>query len=397
MVTGGLKVKRYACAVLALTLLPAFVFGMPTPTKVGALAGNDARSMGMGGSSLVFSSGYDSFFGNPAGFADKGTLTLGDVSFWGSAPLAEETLNSYFAIQEKYANETRRDEMMDGMLEDNGRLGLGASIGLGWAGGGFGLGLTMISDLALSGSSYAESRLVVRNQLNATVGFGIPIRLGFVTIRAGADLRGFYRLDSPASSGWDAYSLVNAAMGYSDNLDSLIDAGRLMGGFGWAFDAGISLRAGPFMAGFMGRDLFARLNMDIADIGDMRAGGGLPTEPRYGFSMDPTYTAGVGLRFMEKGLFSPSFYAQASDLGGLMSAFESEADRDSLLGFLRAGAELRLLRIFLFRGGLDGGLLSFGAGIDLALIRVDAAVYALPFEGLAGGSSGLAVRAAVKL
>jgi len=80
-----------------------------------------------------------------------------------------------------------------------------------------------------------------------------------------------------------------------------------------------------------------------------------------------------------------------------MSAFESEADRDSLLGFLRAGAELRLLRIFLFRGGLDGDLLSFGAGIDLALIRVDAAVYALPFEGLAGGSSGLAVRAAVKL
>jgi len=353
--------------------------------------------MGMGGASLVFSSGYDSFFGNPAGFAEKGTLTLGDLSLWGSAPLAEETLNAMFAIQEKYANEARRDALMDGMLEDNGRLGMGASIGLGWAGGGFGLGMHMISDLALSGTSYAESRLVVRNQLNATLGFGIPLQVGFVRITAGADLRGFYRLDTPASSGWDAYAIVNAAMGYADNLDSLINAESLMGGFGYAFDAGITLRAGPLMAGFMARDLFARLDMDVAGIGGMRTGDAFPTEPAFGIAIDPEYTAGIGLRFMEKGLVSPSFYAQARDLGGLISALGNDADMDSLLGFLQAGAELRLLRVFLFRGGLDGGLLSFGAGLDLALIRVDAAVFATPFEGREGGSSGLAVRAAVKL
>jgi hypothetical protein len=389
--------KRFACVLLALALFPAFAFGIVLPTEVSTLARNDARSMGMGGTSLLFSAGYDSFFGNPAGFAEKGSLTLGDVSMWGNMPLSPETMNSFFAIQEKYIDEAGRDTIMDGMLAENGKLGMGASIGLGWAGGGFGLGLTMVSDLALFGNSYSESRLVVRNQLNAVVGFGIPIQFGFLRITAGADARGFYRIDTPTSSGWGAYSLVNAVMGYRDDFDSLINAKSLLGGFGYAFDAGITLRAGPLMAGFMARDLFAMLNMEMASVGTIRDSGSLPTKAVYEISIEPTYTAGIGLRFMENGLVAPSLYAQTTDIEGLIAAIKDGADIDTIRGKIQAGAELRLLRIFLLRAGLNSDLLSFGAGVDLALIRVDAAIFATSFEALAGGSSGMAVRVALKL
>lgn len=389
--------KRFACAILAFALLPAFAFGMALPTEVSAIAWNDARSMGMGGTSLLFSTGYDSFFGNPAGFAGKGSLTLGDVSMWCNVPLSPKTMRDISDIIDHNVDETGRDAIMDGMLADNGKLGNGASIGLGWAGSGLGLGVNVISDFALVGGSYSASRLIVRNQVNAVVGFGVPLELGSIRLTVGADVRGFYRLDSPSPSGWSAYSLINAALDYSGDFESLINAKNLMGGAGYAFDAGIVLRAGPLMVGFMARDLFAALDVDIASIEEIRDSGSVPTDATYPISIAPTLTAGLGLRFMEAGLFAPSFYAQTNDIEGFMAAIGDGADVETLLGTVQAGAEFRLIRILLLRAGMNDNLISLGAGIDLALIRVDAAIYADPFEGLTNGSTGMAVRASLKL
>jgi len=122
-----------------------------------------------------------------------------------------------------------------------------------------------------------------------------------------------------------------------------------------------------------------------------------PTTGGYEIAVLPTITAGLGLRLNESGLVAPSLYVQTDDAEGLLASLSTIDDVDVLLESVQAGAELRLLRIFLLRGGLNHNLLSLGAGIDLAIIRADLALFMSPFEGLDTGVSGIAVRGAVKL
>lgn len=390
--------KRLAFALIALALLPAFAFGMSIPSEVSSIAWKDARSMGMGGVSLLFSAGYDSFFGNPAGFAEKGSLTLADVSMWSYPSLTQDDIDIIASMVDNTLSAADRDAYINEQLYGNGKLGSGASVGLGWAGNGFGLGVNIISDLSLTGNSYSESRLVVRNQLNAVAGIGLPIQLGFLKITVGADVRGFYRLDSASPSGWsNAYGLINAALGYTDDFEDIIDSKSVIGGLGYAFDAGLILRAGPLMAGFMARDLFAKLDMDYTDIGTIDDNDSLPTEPTYPIEIDPTFTAGLGLRFWDEGLFAPSFYAQTDDIEGFMTAIGDGSDIDTILSTAQVGGELRLFRLLLVRMGLKNNFISLGAGVDLALIRADIALFIDPFEDTIDGSSGMAARVSLKL
>ncbi|HWR11164.1 MAG TPA: hypothetical protein VN445_05050 [Rectinemataceae bacterium] len=383
--------KRLAFALIALALLPAFAFGLSVPSRVSSIQWKDARSLGMGDASLLFSSGYDTFFGNPAGFAEKGSLTLTDISICSYPPIMEDEINHLSGMLDNSLSAADRDAYLNSWLTTNGRLGGGASIGLGWAGNGFGLGVNMVSDLALVGDSYENSRLYIANQMNAVAGFGVPIQLGFLKISLGADARGFYRIDS---SRWSAYDIINAAFGYTDDFEAVIDDEILFGGFGYAFDAGITLRAGPLMAGFMARNLFAKLDVEVTTVGEIDDNDSLPTDQTYPVAYEPTYTAGLGLRFWEKGLFAPSFYAQTSDIEGFMTAI---GDGSDVVATMQIGGELRILRLLLLRAGLDENFMTIGAGVDLALLRVDAAIFIDPFNNLVDGAQGMALRASLKL
>jgi hypothetical protein len=388
--------KRLLWIIVAIAALPALAFGIGVTDEIGSIAWNDARSMGMGGTSLLFSTGYDSFFGNPAGFAGKGSLTLGDVSLWGYLPWAPGYVEQLNEVLYGYLNESERNADMDELLSVNGKLGGGMSMGLGWAGKGFGIGFTMISDLSLSGYSYSSSQLVIKNQFNAIVGIGFPINLGFIKIGLGANARGFYRIDTSPVGGWSAYSIANAALGYTDDLEDLLRQEYMLAGLGYAVDAGITVRIGPLMAGFMARDLFASLSAENVSVSDLMDSQYVPSSGTYNVAITPTMTAGLGIKLNESGLVAPSLYAQTDDVVGFLGFLGNGADVDSILASIQVGAELRLLRLFLIRGGLNHNMLSLGAGIDLALIRGDVALFTSPFEGVTAGASGVAVRAVLK-
>ncbi|MFA5851648.1 MAG: hypothetical protein WC820_03030, partial [Spirochaetales bacterium] len=72
--------KRAFLAAICASFLAANAFAQ---TGLAGLSPKDARSMGMGGTFRVFATGYQAFFGNPAGFAGPGTLSLADVAIWG--------------------------------------------------------------------------------------------------------------------------------------------------------------------------------------------------------------------------------------------------------------------------------------------------------------------------
>lgn len=388
--------KRWMWIALAIAALPTLAFGYAPTDQIDSIAWNDARSMGMGGTSLLFSTGYDSFFGNPAGLAGKGSLTLGDVSLWGYLPWAPGYVEQLDNVLYGYQDEYERDENMNELLGVNGKLGGGMSMGLGWAGRGFGIGFTMISDLSLSGSSYPTSQLVLKNQFNAVVGIGFPINLGFIKINVGANARGFYRIDTSPVGGWSAYYIANAALGYTDDMEELLRQEYMLAGLGYAVDAGITVRIGPLMAGFMARDLFASLSAEDVSVSDLMDSQYVPSSGTYDVAIKTTMTAGLGIKLNESGLVAPSLYAQTDDVEGFLGSLSGGADVDAILASIQVGAELRLLRLFLIRGGLNNNMLSLGAGIDLALVRGDVALFTSPFEGLMTGASGVAVRAVLK-
>jgi hypothetical protein len=387
--------KRFC---IALGLVGILLTSASAQTTLSSLGWKDARSAGSGGTSLLFSTGYDCFFGNPAGFSGPGSLTLGDASLWSYLPVTPVNLRDVQALLSESVQMPQPDAetAIDKFLAENGEVGFGGSVGLGWAGKGFGLGANIVSEAKLSGSDFASSKLVVRNQFNAVLGFAVPIDIGFIHISVGADAKAFYRLDASADGWTDARDIVLAALGYRDDFGDLVNAESMTGGLGYAMDAGATLKMGPLMVGFMARDLFGKVQLGDATVQDINENSNYPVDGATAATLEPVYTGGVGLRLNENGLFAPSLYAETDDVLGLIDAVKSGlTDTETILSSVRVGGEIRLLRIFLLRGGLNQNCLSVGAGIDLHLIRVDVAMFGEDIGSLEP-RSGLAVRAAVK-
>jgi len=93
----------------------------------------DAHSMGIGGTFRVFSDGYSSFFGNPAGFAGaNNSLTLVDLSTWAYlAPTAENVKRVRNIIDGSATDTDISNYVSDWIISNNG-LGAGFSLGGGW-------------------------------------------------------------------------------------------------------------------------------------------------------------------------------------------------------------------------------------------------------------------------
>ena len=70
--------RLIAAAIIALS----FAGSAYAQASLSGLYPKDARSMGMGGAFGSLTTGYQAFFGNPAGFSGPGTLTVADLSAW---------------------------------------------------------------------------------------------------------------------------------------------------------------------------------------------------------------------------------------------------------------------------------------------------------------------------
>jgi len=261
---------------------------------------------------------------------------------------------------------------------------------LGWAGKGFGIGLNMITDEIATGNSLLGSKLVSRNQLNAVLGLGIPIKLGAIRINVGADVRAFYRADS-LGEGWPFADIANAAMDGGDAME-IIASQNIAAGYGFAADAGATVEIGPLMVGATVRDLGIGFNMDetaqVQDLIDMN----IPTEGTTAYKLDPQIGAGVGLKFNLGTVLYPALYVETTDIVG---AFE---DDGGIWTSLHAGAELGLFKLIYVRAGLNEGYLSAGVGIDLWCVEINAAVFTEEVglrpgdKGRSGVSANVALR-----
>ncbi len=368
---------------------------VPAQTAIPGVTPKDARSMGMGGAFRVFSDGFSSFYGNPAGFAGMGSLTLADISAWAYVKPTEDTLTNL----EKLTNESTSDveiaEILGEMIGTNG-FGAGASLGAGWAGKGFALGANIIMDLPVAGAFPLSTKVKTVSQADLVLGLGIPIRMGPIGLKIGFDGRVFYRLNAP-SSGWTFVDIATALLGDGEIDDTLLQSLKLHAGYGFAADAGAVLNIGPLLFGFSVRDLGLAFKMKEISVYDVIQGGpaSLPTDGTIPYALTPEYAAGIGVRLFENRLFEPSIYAEVEDPVSLFSSADILTD---VFNKLHAGAQLRLLRFITARAGLNKGWISVGAGIDLAMFELDAAVFTEELGLYPGnkGRSGISIQAAVR-
>ncbi|PKL07029.1 MAG: hypothetical protein CVV53_01375 [Spirochaetae bacterium HGW-Spirochaetae-9] len=383
--------KRVALAVLCTIILASGAIAQP-PLTLAELYPKDARSMGMGGSFRSLASGYQAFFGNPAGFSGPATLTFADLSAWGYFRPNPSTIQDLAAIAQGDLASADAKARLGDIIAKNG-LGAGSSFGLGWSGKGFGLGLNFVSDSLATGTDYDDALTLVRNQANAIVGIALPLELGPFAFNLGIDVRAFYRLDS--GSAWPFAALADAFIdgsGFNSRIGSL----PLSGGFGLAVDSGAILALGPFSAGVMIRDYGYEFSMGDTTVGDLADTLELPPGGDSSYRLVPHYAVGMGLSFKTSKAVGLSFSVESDDPRKFAELAQS--DFGASLETLHSGVQIELLKIVALRGGYNQGLLSFGLGLDLALIEIDAAIFSEPLADLSGSPSrsGLAIQAALR-
>jgi hypothetical protein len=360
-------------------------------TQVNSVSPKDASSMGMGGTFKVFSTGYDTFFGNPAGFGSKkGELTFADLNTW---VYVKPTQDNIAAVQRIInGDDSGMISTIEDLVVENG-LGAGASIGLGWAGKGFGLGFTLVTDEVAAGTSLLGAKLISQTQANLTVGLAFPFRLGPLAFSVGADARLIYKLNSDPASGWPFSTIVNDIMVNNKDPGEAIQDLYILGGYGFALDAGATIGFGPFMLGAMVRDIGLEMNMEKVQVKEVLNNGTIPMDGTDAvYALKPIITAGLGFK-LDLGIIAPSAYVEADDpLAVFSDGF------DSIWGNLHAGAELKLLRFISLRAGLNQGYLSLGAGLNILFVKLDAALFTEEIGVNPGdfGRTGIAIQAAVR-
>lgn len=375
---------------LLILSLGAVAFGQGA-TAIQSVSPKTPKTMGMGGAFKVFSTGYESFFGNPAGFAsEKGSLTIADLGTWVYFKPTQANIDKAMEIADGTATESQMASYLGDFVINNG-LGAGLSLGLGWAGKGFGLGVNVVSDNLAFGTSFLGAKIASRTQATAIAGIGIPIKIGPFRIKLGADARAYYLLNSPFDTHWKFTDIAQPIIADVDPMAAVRNL-DILGGYGFAFDAGLTFGIGPFSVGAVVRDYGLEFNMETTKVGTIMDEMMVPTEGTVPYVLTPTVSVGAALQLGGK-LLAPSLFVEAEDALGLV-----EDGFDTVWMHLHAGAEIKLLNFIALRAGMNKGWLSLGAGLDLLFLEVDAALFTEEVGLNPGdfGRTGLAVQVAFR-
>jgi len=386
--------KRKAIIVILLILATAMASAQ-TALEFIEVTPKDARTMGMGGAFHVFSQGYSSFFGNPAGFAGaNSSLTLTDLSVWAYLAPTTQNVERVKSIIDGSATDSDILGYAGDWIINNNGFGAGLSLGGGWVGKkGIAIGVTLVSDEVAAGNSLLGSKLVIATQLNGILGYASLFKLGPLSLRIGLDGRAFYRVQSDPVTGLPFSTILNDVLNDTFSLSTI----TLLGGYGFAADVGLVAGIGPVMLGLSARDFgleFKVGKFNVQNIIDDNISA-FPLLGTTAVKLNPSYAAGLGVRLFENSKFEPSLYTELENPQNIFSSSDMVA---SALNSLHAGAQVRLMRFITVRGGLNKGWYSLGAGIDLSFLELDAAIFTEELGLYPGdkGRSGLSVQVGIR-
>jgi hypothetical protein len=355
--------KFTAAILIVLTLAAGAAFGQD---RLDAASPKDPRTMAMGGAFVAMSQGYQNFFGNPAGFAGKRELTLLSINPW---VYVSPTTDNIAMLSDSLAAGNVTVGSLNDLLTTNG-LGGGLAFGTGLTGGGLGLGLVGGFDAYVKSSKTAfGSTGTMDGSLAAVIGIGLPVRLFGLDLSVGGNLRPFLRMTGPV----EATELLGLIGGdEADPMGMQVDVG-----FGLAADLGVRADFGRLVSvGLAIRDISTEQTLAKSTLGDTLGSlgsGTLPAGDEVIYPVLPNIAFGFSLRPLPvsiSGLVDLLFIAELQDIPATI------ADGKSFMHMVHLGTELELLDGFVaLRGGLNKGYFSLGAGLDLAVVKFNIAVF----------------------
>ncbi len=351
-----------------------------------------AEYMAQGGSFTANAEGFYSLFTNPAGFSKgKPSLTLVAASPWAYLPPDPAMID---AVSQVASDPASLIEILAPQMTDSG-TGVGFLGGLGWVGGGFGLGAAVVNDTFAYGPNILGVKVDSVLTLGFAAGLSFPINLGPLTLTPGGTARPMYRLHAKNIGVANFADYLAGVEGAQINVD-------VLHGVGIGFDAGVNAQLGPLTASLVLRNFggteFSYSRSTFTETMDALQNGSLPEgDPVTDASYVIPMTARLGAEFHpDLGGFSklidPKVHAEY-----LLSLDDSE-QAPSIWTNLHLGAEARLLGGFLrVRGGLNQGYITMGAGVKLLFAEAHVAYFSRELGDYPGARQNHGMTAEVAL
>ncbi len=359
--------KRILIISLALALLVTGVFGQGN--VLGTMAPKDARTMGMGGSFVAMSTGYQSFYGNPAAFADtKAELTVLSTSLWGYVKPTTDNIQK--ATSFGGMEQEEQITALSSLLTENG-LGAGTSLGIGWVGKGLGIGFINTADVYLKGKNLLGAKGEANAEAAVIVGIGLPLTLGPLNFQVGGDIRPHMRVTGNVY----ASDLLGGMFQSGGESGFDLDKITLDSGFGIALDLGAKLDLGKLASiGLAIRDIAPPLKLHSGSAQDIVASlTGGEKGPEVTYTLLPNIVLGASLTPIPVGLrklVDVNITAELQDPVNLV------VNKISPFSLLHLGAEGKFLNgLLAARVGVNKGYVSLGAGIDLLFMDLNVALF----------------------
>jgi len=382
---------------LAVTALLLALLAWAPPDRPGAQSWEPAavpvspEVLAQGGSFTANAEGFQALFHNPAALASaRKSFTFLTASSW------------VYANPARLFGSLRGDaaalaDFMEGEITTGG-FGMGSGLGLGYVGRGLGLGAVLNVDSYLWGPTTLGATGHLTADLQFVAGFALKT-LGD-RLWLGADVRPLIRLAVPVD--YDSmFGFFDALQSGGDPLAALESAPALYG-YGFGVDLGAllvlgGLRVGLSVRDFLGTSLIYRQSTFGEVLESLQKTGGFPSSGS-ALAEDPVVpmelSLGLSYRFdFAPRVFDPVVHLAFSDL---LTVIRGER---SPWTALHVGTEIRLLRFLALRAGLNQGYLSFGGGLRVPMLELNAAFFTREMGRHLGDqpSSGMALEVALRL
>jgi hypothetical protein len=359
--------------------------------------------MGQGGASTATASGWDSFFTNPAGFSrEGGNFTVLETGAW------------------LYARPDRALAMAQGLIGGGdaaslfpiindeitgGGFGIGASMGIAYAAKGLGLGMAIVTDSYFWGPTLFG----MSGDVTATIGFmggmSFPLQAGPMLIHVGGTLRPMVRIHVLLPNA-DAVAMFTALQA-GDTLMTALGSADAVYGVGVAMDVGAIAELGWFTFGLsihdVGGTVFNYSTDDFATLAavfgsELRLPPGSTVTDRYVIPMDVSFGVAFHPVFGSfNKILDPTIHV---DLTDMIDAIGGAITGDSSAwAMVHVGVELQIVRVFSLWAGLNQGYLTFGTGIDLYVVEINASMFTRELGRFIGDrpSSGITLEVAIRI
>ncbi|ULQ59472.1 hypothetical protein K7I13_13495 [Brucepastera parasyntrophica] len=341
--------KRITGIVLILACIVSFGFAEEVEIKPFRI--HTPRSIGMGNAYNAISTGYESFWINPAGLRTEKT----EINFFNLAVTVLGNPGDVFSAGQSMFDADGGSNILSSLKQvvTGSGVGLNAGGGFSWIGKGFGAGIFNSFDLYMQGDPFpAGVEGYVDNTISLMFGYALSIPLPFgMKVTAGADIRPSLKLRGAI----DARMVEKLLL--EDNADVMKYFTDILKNKYFAFPVDIGAKV-ELPLGFV-------VSMSANDIFGKYFGG------------DTDYYVNWGLNF--GAAWQPDLKAAANIIKPTISLELSNINRiiAEETGFwreLKVGCEVALFKsIVLLWAGLDGGYPSFGGGFDIGVFEIGVA------------------------